>query len=147
VGRGWSTPRPGRSTPLKEPVPIVYEAWWAAGQVWTGAANLASTGIRSPDRSRHGDSLYLLSSPGPPTYSYILYKSRCSLRFRGRLFVTVQAFIGYIFNSSLSGFSSVYTPILIAYLYVSGTCYDMYFLNSIVPVDRLPVEFMEPLKM
>jgi len=40
-GDGWSTPRPGRFTPGKDPVFIVQEAWWAAGQVWTGAENFA----------------------------------------------------------------------------------------------------------
>ena len=33
----------------KEPVPIVQEAGWAPGPVWTGAENLAPTGIGSPD--------------------------------------------------------------------------------------------------
>jgi hypothetical protein len=32
-------------TPGKDPVPIVQEAGWAPGQVWTGAENLAPTGI------------------------------------------------------------------------------------------------------
>jgi hypothetical protein len=32
----------------RDPVPIVKEGGWAPGQVWTGAENLASTGIRSP---------------------------------------------------------------------------------------------------
>ena len=48
-GGGWSAPRPGRFTPRKDPVPIVQEAGWATGPVWTGAENLALTGIRSPD--------------------------------------------------------------------------------------------------
>ena len=34
----------------KDPVPIAQEAVWAPGPVWTGAENLALTGIRSPDR-------------------------------------------------------------------------------------------------
>ena len=34
------TPRP-YLTPGKEPVPIVQEAGWASGPVWTGAENLA----------------------------------------------------------------------------------------------------------
>jgi hypothetical protein len=39
-GRGVSvTPRP-LFTPGKDPVPIVQEAAWAPGQVWTGAENL-----------------------------------------------------------------------------------------------------------
>jgi hypothetical protein len=49
--RGWGvsvTPRP-LFTPGKDPVPIVQEAEWAPGPVWTGAENLAPTGIRSPD--------------------------------------------------------------------------------------------------
>jgi hypothetical protein len=47
----WSanTPRP-QFTPGKDPVPIVQEAGWAPEPVWTGAENLAPTGIRSPDR-------------------------------------------------------------------------------------------------
>ena len=43
------TPRP-LFTPWKDPVPIVHEAGWAPGPVWTGAENLAPFGIRSPDR-------------------------------------------------------------------------------------------------
>ena len=42
------TPRP-LFTPGKDPVPIVQEAEWAPEPVWTGAENLALTGIRSPD--------------------------------------------------------------------------------------------------
>jgi len=34
-------------TPGKNPVPILQEAGWAPGLVWTGAENLAHTGIRS----------------------------------------------------------------------------------------------------
>ena len=47
--RGWGvsvTPRP-LFTPGKDPVPIVQEAGWAPGPVWTGAENLAPTGIPS----------------------------------------------------------------------------------------------------
>ena len=36
-GGGWSTPRPSRFTPRKDPVPIVQEAGWAPGPVWMGA--------------------------------------------------------------------------------------------------------------
>ena len=62
---GWSTPRPGRFTHRKDPVPIVQEAGWAPGPVWTGAENLAPTGIRSPDRPARRQSLYRLSYPDP----------------------------------------------------------------------------------
>jgi len=60
--RGWGvsvTPRP-LFTPGKDPVPIVQEAGWAPGPVWTVAENLASTGIRSPDRPDRSQSLYRL---------------------------------------------------------------------------------------
>jgi hypothetical protein len=45
---GWVvSTNPGRFTPGKDPVPIVQEAGWAPGPVWTCEKNLASTGIRS----------------------------------------------------------------------------------------------------
>ena len=47
-------------TPGKDPVPIVQEAGWAPGPVWTGAENLAATGILSPDRPARSQSLYRL---------------------------------------------------------------------------------------
>ena len=55
---GRSAARPGRFTPGKDPLPIVQEAGWAPGPVWTGAENLASTEIRSPDRPVRSESLY-----------------------------------------------------------------------------------------
>ena len=61
--RGWrvsSTLRPF-FTPGKDPVPLVEEAGWAPGSVWTCAENLAPTGIRSPDRPARSQSLYRLS--------------------------------------------------------------------------------------
>ena len=64
---GWvvnTTPRPLYPRG-KDPVPIVQEAGWAPGPVWTGAENLASTGIRSPDRPARSESLYRLSYRGP----------------------------------------------------------------------------------
>jgi len=57
--KGWGvrvTPRP-LFTPGKDPVTIIQEAGWAPGPVWTGAENLASTGIRSPDRPARSQSL------------------------------------------------------------------------------------------
>jgi len=46
--------------PGKDPVPIVQEAWWDPGPVWTGTENLAPTGIQSPDRPARSQSLYHL---------------------------------------------------------------------------------------
>jgi len=60
--RGWGvnvTPRP-LFTPGKDPVPIVQEAGWAPRPVWTGAKNLASTGIRSPDRPARNNFLKMI---------------------------------------------------------------------------------------
>jgi len=53
------TPRP-LFTPRKDPVPIVPEAGWAPGPVWTGAENLAPSGIRSLDRPARSQWLYRL---------------------------------------------------------------------------------------
>jgi len=39
----------------------VQESGWTPGPVWTGAENLAPTGIRSPDRPNRSQSLYRLS--------------------------------------------------------------------------------------
>ena len=47
-----------RFTPGKDPVPIVQEEGWVLGTVWTGAKNLAPTGIRSPESPTHSKSLY-----------------------------------------------------------------------------------------
>ena len=45
-GGEGSASRLGRSlAPGKEPAPIVQEAGWAPGSVWTGAVNLAPPGF------------------------------------------------------------------------------------------------------
>jgi hypothetical protein len=62
-GGKWSTKRPGRFTPDTESRYPLYG--WDPGPVWTGAENLASTGIRSPDRPARSESLYRLRYPGP----------------------------------------------------------------------------------
>ena len=65
--RGWGvsvTPRP-LFTPGKDPVSIVQEAGWAPGPVWTGAENLAPTGIRSPKRSARSAVAIPTALPGP----------------------------------------------------------------------------------
>jgi hypothetical protein len=60
-GGEGSASHPGRTsnlTPGKDSVPIVQEAGWASGPVWTGVENLAPTGIRSADRPARRQSLY-----------------------------------------------------------------------------------------
>jgi len=77
--REWGvnvTPRP-LFTSGKDPVPIVQEAVWAPGPVWTGAENLAPTGIRSPDRPAHSQSLYRLSYRAHSWYIPLHYTPIC----------------------------------------------------------------------
>ena len=62
--RGWvvsSTPRP-HFTPRKDPVPILQEAGWAPGPVWTDGKSRPHRDS-NPDRSARGQSLYRLSYP------------------------------------------------------------------------------------
>ena len=56
------TPQP-LFTPGKDPVPILQEAWWAPGPLWTVAENLSHIAIRSPDRPTRSQSLYRLRYP------------------------------------------------------------------------------------
>ena len=63
-GGGWLTPRPDHFTLWIDLVPIVQEAGWVPGLLCTGAENLASTGIRSPNRPTRSESLCRLSHPG-----------------------------------------------------------------------------------
>jgi hypothetical protein len=51
--------------PGKVPVPIVQEAWWAPGPIWTVAEYLAPNGFRSLDLVARGDSVYRLNYPVP----------------------------------------------------------------------------------
>jgi len=65
--RGWGvsvTPRP-LFTPGKDLVPIVQEAGWAPGPVWTGAENVTPIGVWSPDCPARNQSLYRLRYPAP----------------------------------------------------------------------------------
>jgi len=65
LGVGGQRHAPAAFTPGKDLVPIVQEAGWVPGLVWTGAENFVPTGIRSPDRPLRSVSLYRLSYPGP----------------------------------------------------------------------------------
>jgi len=62
-GGKWSAARPGRTLPPgKDTVPIVQEAGWAPGPVWTGGKS-HPTGIRSPDHPARSQSLYQATQP------------------------------------------------------------------------------------
>jgi hypothetical protein len=73
------TPRP-LFTPEKDPVSILQEAGWAPGLVWTGAENLAPTGIQSLDLPARSQLLYQLS--------YLVHT----------LFYTMYQFVYELFN-------------------------------------------------
>jgi len=59
-----STPRP-HFTPGKDTVPILQEAGWASGPVWTGGKS-RSHRDSIPDRPARSQSLYRLSYPAHP---------------------------------------------------------------------------------
>ena len=71
-GGEWSAARPGRTLPPgKDPVPIVQEAGWAPGPVWTGGKSRphrdSIPGPSSPYLSRYID------WATQPTYIYVVY--------------------------------------------------------------------------
>jgi len=69
--RGWmvsSTPRP-HFTPGKDPVPILQEAGWAPGPVWTGG-KCRPHRDSIPDRPARSQSLYRLSYPAHTKEGY-----------------------------------------------------------------------------
>jgi hypothetical protein len=49
----------------KDSMPILQEARWATGLVWTGVENVARTGIWSLERPACSASQYRLRYPGP----------------------------------------------------------------------------------
>jgi len=63
----------------KDAVPIAQEAGWAPGPVWTGADNLASNRIRSPDHPARNKSLYRLRYPTHDDI-YRIYKIMAAAR-------------------------------------------------------------------
>jgi hypothetical protein len=48
---------PAALTPVQNPESVEQDARWAPGPDWTGAENLAPTGIRFPDRPARSQSL------------------------------------------------------------------------------------------
>ena len=59
MGMGGKRHAPAALPPEKDPVPLVQEAGWAPGPVWTGAENLAPPGLDprtvQPVTSRYTD--------------------------------------------------------------------------------------------
>jgi hypothetical protein len=61
-GSGWSTPRPSRPTPDKKSQLLILQEAECLGLAWTGAENIALTGIRTqnnPDFSESNDRPYI----------------------------------------------------------------------------------------
>jgi hypothetical protein len=57
---------PAVFTPEKESVPVLDEAGWASGPIWTGQKNLAPfTGVRTHKRLTRSESLFPWHRPVP----------------------------------------------------------------------------------
>ena len=59
---------PAALPPARGLVPLVQDAVWAPGSVWTVAEILARTGIPSSDRLARTESLYQLRYPGTSSF-------------------------------------------------------------------------------
>ena len=79
-----STPRP-HFTPGKDPVPILQDAWWAPGPVWTGG-KFVPTGIRSPTVqpvvSRYTDRATWSTHTHTHTHIYIYTHSEAKMKVK-----------------------------------------------------------------
>ena len=85
---GWvanATPRP-LYPPGKIPYPLYRRLGGPPGPVWTGAENLAPTGIRSPDRPSHSESQYRLRYAGPSSWGTIRFSRTPVHRFGWRTY-------------------------------------------------------------
>jgi hypothetical protein len=67
-------------TPRNDLVPIVQEAGWAPGLVWTGAENLAPARIRFPDCPARSQSLYRLPYPAHIQFMLLIQITRERLK-------------------------------------------------------------------
>jgi len=65
MGVGGQCQTPAALPRERDPVPIVQEAGWVPGPVWTGGENLARSAIRPLDSPARSESLYRLSHLGP----------------------------------------------------------------------------------
>jgi len=88
IRRGWMvsfTPRP-HFTPRKDPVPIVQEAGWAPGPVWTGGKSRPHRDS-IPDRPACSSVAIPTELPGPYyCYYYYYYHNYIILLGKGRIF-------------------------------------------------------------
>jgi len=83
-GDEWSAARPGRTLPPgKDPVPILQEAGWAPGPVWTGGKSRPHRDS-IPNRPARSQSLYRLSYPAHPFMDTIKNNNRKVCRDYGK---------------------------------------------------------------
>ena len=96
--RGWvvsSTPRP-QITPGNDPVPILQEAGWAPGPVWTGGKPRPHRDS-IPDRSARSQSLNRLSYPAHQ-YSRVFHiKKKKRKKKIGKLFLFLRTILQTVF--------------------------------------------------
>ena len=69
---------PAALYPGKDPVPVLQEAGWTPGLVWTGGKS-RSHRDSIPDRPAHSQSLYLLSYPAHNWKIYLIHNGNRKL--------------------------------------------------------------------
>ena len=79
MGMGGQRHAPAALPQGKEPGTNCTGGEWDPRSVWTGAENLARTGIRSQDRPARSESQYRLSYPGPVSCVWIISIHLCHL--------------------------------------------------------------------
>jgi len=82
MGVGGQRHAPAALPPEKTRYPLCRRLGGPLGPVWTGAENLAPTGIRFPDRPARSESLYRLSYTGPShSHIAILNRNKTQMKF------------------------------------------------------------------
>jgi len=102
-----STPRP-HLTSGKDPVPILQEAGWDPGQVWTGGKS-RSHRDSIPNRPARSQSLYRLSYPAYTIkYSKTINRiAHCMLSVKYYVFRLITEFSNNVLRLLLSRFSQI----------------------------------------
>jgi hypothetical protein len=95
---GWMANATPRSHYSRERhlVPILQEAGWAVGPVWTGVENHAQTGICFPESPARSKSLHRLRSPDPQLLCVCHYSNYASS-------VTTNAHTDYCLLKQING--------------------------------------------
>jgi hypothetical protein len=115
---GGPAPRPVRFTPKKEPVPMVQEAGWALGSIWTCAKNLAPPGFDPRTvQPEFNQSQYRLSYRAPST-------CMCCNTFH---------FMDYIKQINSFCVNSFYFIFLISCSFSGWKNHPVLFLNPLIP--------------